>query len=99
MLDVAIMVEGQSGLTWARWQRLALAVEDLGFAALYRSDHLISAQPPECDTLNDSSPPGRCGLPRGVVAIAGGAPRRSVRIARSAASAQPERAGPASRMR
>jgi hypothetical protein len=46
MLDVAIMVEGQSGLTWPRWQRLVEAVEDLGFAALYRSDHLIGAQPP-----------------------------------------------------
>jgi F420-dependent oxidoreductase-like protein len=46
-VDVGIMVEGQSGLTWARWQRLALAVEELGFAALYRSDHLISAQPPD----------------------------------------------------
>lgn len=51
MVDVAIMVEGQSGLTWPRWQRLARAVEDLGFAALYRSDHLISAQPPDEATL------------------------------------------------
>src|SRR5258708_7102645 len=51
MLEVAIMVEGQSGLTWPRWQRLGRAVEDLGFAALYRSDHLISAQPPDEPTL------------------------------------------------
>lgn len=41
------MIEGQSGLTWPRWQRLVRAVEDLGFAALYRSDHLIGAQPPD----------------------------------------------------
>lgn len=47
MLEVAIMVEGQSGLTWPRWKRLVRAVEDLGFAVLYRSDHLISAQPPD----------------------------------------------------
>ena len=39
------MVEGQSGLTWPRWQRICLAAESLGFAALYRSDHLVSAQP------------------------------------------------------
>jgi F420-dependent oxidoreductase-like protein len=51
MVDVAIMVEGQSGLNWPRWQRLVRAVEDLGFAALYRSDHLVSAQPPDQDAL------------------------------------------------
>jgi F420-dependent oxidoreductase-like protein len=51
VLEVAIMVEGQGGLTWPRWQRLAHAVEDLGFAALYRSDHLISAQPPDESVL------------------------------------------------
>jgi F420-dependent oxidoreductase-like protein len=51
MLEVGIMVEGQSGLTWPRWQRLARAVEDLGFVGLYRSDHLISAQPPNQEAL------------------------------------------------
>ena len=39
MLEVAIMIEGQDGLNWPRWQRLAKAVEELGFAGLYRSDH------------------------------------------------------------
>jgi alkanesulfonate monooxygenase SsuD/methylene tetrahydromethanopterin reductase-like flavin-dependent oxidoreductase (luciferase family) len=51
MVEVAIMVEGQSGLTWARWQRLGEAVERLGFAALYRSDHLVSAQVPDEPSL------------------------------------------------
>ena len=51
-MDVAIMVEGQSGLNWPRWQRLAQAVEALGFAALYRSDHLINAQLPDQDSLD-----------------------------------------------
>jgi F420-dependent oxidoreductase-like protein len=51
MVDVAIMIEGQSGLNWPRWQRLVRAVEDLGFAGLYRSDHLVSAQPPDQDAL------------------------------------------------
>jgi F420-dependent oxidoreductase-like protein len=33
------MVEGQEGIGWDRWRRLALAVEDLGYAGLNRSDH------------------------------------------------------------
>jgi F420-dependent oxidoreductase-like protein len=39
VLEVAIMVEGQEGVGWDRWRRLARAVEDLGYAGLYRSDH------------------------------------------------------------
>ena len=38
-MDLAIFVEGQYGLTWARWKRLARAIEDLGYAAVFRSDH------------------------------------------------------------
>ena len=34
------MIEGQEGLTWARWQRLAQTVEDAGYESLFRSDHL-----------------------------------------------------------
>ena len=33
------MVEGQEGVGWDRWRRLARAVEDLGYAGLHRSDH------------------------------------------------------------
>ena len=39
-LELNVMIEGQEGLTWERWQRLARAAEDGGFAGLYRSDHL-----------------------------------------------------------
>ena len=39
-LGFVIMIEGQEGLTWARWQRLAQAAEDGGYDALFRSDHL-----------------------------------------------------------
>lgn len=39
-LAFAIMIEGQEGLTWERWQRLARAAEDLGYDGLFRSDHL-----------------------------------------------------------
>ncbi len=51
MLDIAIMIEGQQGLTWDRWRRLASAVEALGFSGLYRSDHFTDPVPPERDSL------------------------------------------------
>ena len=50
-MEVAIMIEGQNGLNWPRWQRLAAAVEDLGFAGLYRSDHYTNANPPDIESL------------------------------------------------
>ena len=51
MIELAIMIEGQNGLNWPRWQRLVTAVEDLGFAGLYRSDHYTNAGPPDRDSL------------------------------------------------
>lgn len=51
MIEVSIMIEGQHGLNWPRWQRLAKAVEDLGFVGLYRSDHYTNASPPDMDSL------------------------------------------------
>lgn len=51
MLEVAVMIEGQDGLNWSRWQRLALAVEELGFVGLYRSDHYTNATGPYKDSL------------------------------------------------
>ncbi len=50
-MDIAIMIEAQNGLTWPRWQNLAAAVEDLGFAGLYRSDHFTNAGPPDMESL------------------------------------------------
>jgi F420-dependent oxidoreductase-like protein len=51
MIEIAIMIEGQNGLNWPRWQRIAQAVEDLGFVGLYRSDHFTNADPPDRDSL------------------------------------------------
>jgi len=51
MLEIAIMIEGQNGLTWRRWQNIAAAVEELGFAGLYRSDHFTNADAPDKDSL------------------------------------------------
>jgi F420-dependent oxidoreductase-like protein len=50
-MEVAIMIEGQNGLNWERWQRLAHAVEALGFAGLFRSDHYTNPNPPDKDSL------------------------------------------------
>jgi F420-dependent oxidoreductase-like protein len=52
MIEAAIMIEGQDGLNWARWQRLAQVVEEAGFAGLYRSDHFTNANPPDKDSLD-----------------------------------------------
>ncbi len=50
-MQFALMIEGQNGLTWPRWQAIALAVEELGFAGLYRSDHFTNANPPDKESL------------------------------------------------
>ena len=51
MVEISIMVEGQDGLSWPRWQRLVQATEELGFDGLYRSDHFSNAQGPYLDAL------------------------------------------------
>jgi F420-dependent oxidoreductase-like protein len=51
MIEVAIMIEGQNGLNWKHWQRIASVVEACGYAGLYRSDHYTNANPPDKDSL------------------------------------------------
>jgi F420-dependent oxidoreductase-like protein len=51
MLEIAIMIEGQNGLTWARWQKIVKLVEELGFVGLFRSDHFTNANPPDLESL------------------------------------------------
>ncbi len=51
LIKISLMIEGQNGLNWPRWQRIAQATEDLGFAGLYRSDHYTNANPPDLDSL------------------------------------------------
>ncbi len=50
-IELSIMIEGQDGLTWERWQRLVRAAEDLGFAGIYRSDHFSNPNGPYKDAL------------------------------------------------
>ena len=51
MLDVALMIEGQDGLNWPRWQGLARVAEESGLAGLYVSDHFTNASGPHLDSL------------------------------------------------
>lgn len=51
MIEIALFIEGQNGLTWSRWQAIAQLAEDLGFAGLYRSDHYTNRNPPDLDSL------------------------------------------------
>jgi F420-dependent oxidoreductase-like protein len=41
-MKVGIIVEGQEGLSWEAWRRIAVRTEALGFDSLWRSDHLLS---------------------------------------------------------
>jgi alkanesulfonate monooxygenase SsuD/methylene tetrahydromethanopterin reductase-like flavin-dependent oxidoreductase (luciferase family) len=51
MTAISIMIEGQDGLTWPRWKRLAEEVEQLGYAGLFRSDHFTNPEPPDKESL------------------------------------------------
>jgi F420-dependent oxidoreductase-like protein len=52
MLEIAVMIEGQNGLTWKRWQDIARLVEEAGFAGLFRSDHFTNGSPPDMESLD-----------------------------------------------
>jgi F420-dependent oxidoreductase-like protein len=41
-MKIGVMIEGQEGLTWERWFRIAERVEALGLDSLWRSDHFMS---------------------------------------------------------
>lgn len=45
------MIEGQDGLNWERWQKIARVAEDTGFVGLYRSDHFTNPAGPYRDSL------------------------------------------------
>jgi F420-dependent oxidoreductase-like protein len=51
MIDVNLMLEGQDGVNWDRWQKIARAVERTGYAGLYRSDHFTNPDGPHLDSL------------------------------------------------
>ncbi|HWJ44056.1 MAG TPA: LLM class flavin-dependent oxidoreductase, partial [Gaiellaceae bacterium] len=41
-MRLALMIEGQEGVTWEDWVALADACEENGIEALFRSDHYVS---------------------------------------------------------
>jgi F420-dependent oxidoreductase-like protein len=43
-MRVCLMIEGQEDVTWDQWRALALACEEHGFEALFRSDHYLSVE-------------------------------------------------------
>src|SRR5262249_18679407 len=42
VMRLALMIEGQEGVTWEEWVALASACEEHGVEALFRSDHYLS---------------------------------------------------------
>ncbi|MEZ4668690.1 MAG: TIGR03560 family F420-dependent LLM class oxidoreductase [Anaerolineae bacterium] len=49
-MQIGLMLEGQWGLTWARWCHLLKLAEDYGFQCVFRSDH-YTIGPPDDDSL------------------------------------------------
>jgi alkanesulfonate monooxygenase SsuD/methylene tetrahydromethanopterin reductase-like flavin-dependent oxidoreductase (luciferase family) len=53
-LRVALMVEGQEGVSWDQWLALADACEEHGVEALFRSDHYLSQTAPRERVATDA---------------------------------------------
>lgn len=51
MPEIALMIEGQNGVNWERWQTIVHEAERLGFDGLFRSDHFTNAEGPVEDSL------------------------------------------------
>ena len=51
-MRLALMIEGQEGVSWADWLALAKACEEHGVEALFRSDHYLSLTDPERAALD-----------------------------------------------
>ena len=50
-MQIGIMLEGQDGLNWTRWQRILQAAEDFGYQCVFRSDHFTNAEGVDKDSL------------------------------------------------
>ena len=48
-MRVALMIEGQEGVAWEDWVRLARLAEEHGFEGLLRSDHYTAINRPDAD--------------------------------------------------
>jgi len=53
-MRVALMIEGQEGVTWDQWCALADACVELGIETLFRSDHYISQGDEDANVAHDA---------------------------------------------
>jgi F420-dependent oxidoreductase-like protein len=53
-VQVALMIEGQEGVTWEQWCALAHACEEHGIDTLFRSDHYISQTDEDGNVAHDA---------------------------------------------
>jgi F420-dependent oxidoreductase-like protein len=53
-MRVALMIEGQEGVTWEHWRALAAACEEHGVDTLFRSDHYISMADEDANVAHDA---------------------------------------------
>jgi F420-dependent oxidoreductase-like protein len=53
-MRVALMIEGQEGVSWEEWVALADACEEHGVETLFRSDHYLSASHPHERAAHDA---------------------------------------------
>jgi F420-dependent oxidoreductase-like protein len=53
-MRVALMIEGQEGVTWEHWCALADACEEHGIDTLFRSDHYISMSDEDANVAHDA---------------------------------------------
>jgi len=51
MMQIGLMVEGQNGLNWERWERILEHAEAGGYQCVFRSDHYTNPSPPDLDSL------------------------------------------------
>ena len=51
-MRLALMIEGQEGVSWEDWLGLARACEEYGVEALFRSDHYLSQTDPDRPALD-----------------------------------------------
>jgi alkanesulfonate monooxygenase SsuD/methylene tetrahydromethanopterin reductase-like flavin-dependent oxidoreductase (luciferase family) len=54
LVRVALMVEGQEGVSWDQWLALADACEEHGIDTLFRSDHYLSLTAPRVRAATDA---------------------------------------------
>src|SRR5437764_563424 len=51
-VELSVTISAAGGLTWERWKGLVAAIDQMGFAGLYFSDHVVGAAPPELPCLD-----------------------------------------------